>query len=231
MRISEIFYSLQGEGPTTGKPAVFIRSSFCNLNCSGLWECDTKALLGKGKEYTPESLLHYLKELGLLKRIQDKEARLVLTGGEPCLRSNAQFFNQFLDLFGDVQPLTELETNGTLIDPELFDRVTQINCSPKLKSSGVEKTIRIRPFILKQLNKYEKTNFKFVVGNSDDILEILEYIKLLSIPKRKVYLMPAAETKKELQQNLPSIWGVCESLGFNLSTRLHISAFDKRTGV
>src|SRR5258708_930412 len=39
MRVSEVFYSLQGEGELTGVPSVFIRTSGCNLRCT--W-CDTK---------------------------------------------------------------------------------------------------------------------------------------------------------------------------------------------
>ena len=39
LRVSELFYSIQGEGPTLGKPSVFIRLAGCNLEC--VW-CDTK---------------------------------------------------------------------------------------------------------------------------------------------------------------------------------------------
>ena len=35
LKISEIFYSLQREGINTGKPVVFLRTSHCNLACSG----------------------------------------------------------------------------------------------------------------------------------------------------------------------------------------------------
>ena len=46
--VSEVFYSLQGEGSTMGIPAVFLRLSGCNLLCDGAWRCDTIEVWQKG---------------------------------------------------------------------------------------------------------------------------------------------------------------------------------------
>jgi len=75
--VSEIFFSVQGEGPGIGKPAVFLRLSGCNLKCA--W-CDTKYTWHGGKMMTEPTVL---KEI---KRYPCK--RLVVTGGEPLLQQD-----------------------------------------------------------------------------------------------------------------------------------------------
>jgi len=76
VHISEIFYSIQGEGRLLGVPSVFIRTSGCNLRC--VW-CDTPytSWQPQGK---PWSLPKILRE------IDNYPARhVVITGGEPLL--------------------------------------------------------------------------------------------------------------------------------------------------
>ena len=67
MRIAEIFYSLQGEGPAMGRPATFIRLAGCNLTCQG---CDTH--LKSWEEQSPQWVLN---------KVRSK--RVVISGGEP----------------------------------------------------------------------------------------------------------------------------------------------------
>ncbi len=76
MLISEIFYSIQGEGELTGVPSVFLRTSGCNLRCS--W-CDTKyaSWNPEGDEMTVDELV---------EKVTSFPARhVVLTGGEPLV--------------------------------------------------------------------------------------------------------------------------------------------------
>ena len=76
MLISEIFYSIQGEGELTGVPSVFVRTSGCNLRCS--W-CDTKyaSWQPEGTEVSVDEVV--AKVLGYSAR------HCVLTGGEPMI--------------------------------------------------------------------------------------------------------------------------------------------------
>ena len=76
MWISEIFYSLQGEGELTGVPSVFIRFAGCNLRCS--W-CDTKYA-----SWTPEGTHLSMDEI-LAEVERHPAAHVVLTGGEPMI--------------------------------------------------------------------------------------------------------------------------------------------------
>src|SRR5215212_9498055 len=76
MKISEIFYSIQGEGTLTGVPSVFVRTSGCNLRCN--W-CDTPYASWdpEGKPMTVDAIV---------QQIRSHPARhVVLTGGEPMI--------------------------------------------------------------------------------------------------------------------------------------------------
>lgn len=77
--VHEIFYSLQGEGANTGRPAVFVRFSGCDLNCP--W-CDSKGH-EKGQSYTKEQLESAVERLSSGNH---KDICVVLTGGEPTLQ-------------------------------------------------------------------------------------------------------------------------------------------------
>ena len=50
LKISEVFYSIQGEGKTIGTPSVFISLKGCNLLCKGDWECDAIDVWKNGNE-------------------------------------------------------------------------------------------------------------------------------------------------------------------------------------
>src|SRR5688500_17416825 len=76
MKVSEVFYSIQGEGKLVGIPSVFVRASGCNLRCS--W-CDTPY-----SSWEPEGA-----EMGVQQIVAEVEKHgarhVVLTGGEPVI--------------------------------------------------------------------------------------------------------------------------------------------------
>ena len=113
-KVNEIFYSLQGEGRWSGRPAVFVRMSGCNLKCPF---CDTDF---KGyKEMSAEDILAACLEKGGDCRF------IVLTGGEPTLQVDAELIH----LLHQQGYYLSMETNGTHVVPEGIDWIT---CSPKL---------------------------------------------------------------------------------------------------
>src|SRR3954453_23058489 len=76
MKVSELFYSIQGEGKLVGVPSVFVRASGCNLRCS--W-CDTPYA-----SWEPEGEEVAIDEI--VRRVQVFGAKhVVLTGGEPMI--------------------------------------------------------------------------------------------------------------------------------------------------
>lgn len=117
--INEIFYSLQGEGFHTGRPAVFVRFAGCNLRCPF---CDTD--FSHSEPMTAEQIA---------RRVFDYSTHphtlIVLTGGEPSL----QVDNELVDALHAHQQTVTIETNGTRPVPDNIDWVT---VSPKAVSEA-----------------------------------------------------------------------------------------------
>ncbi len=110
-KVNEIFYSLQGEGHNTGRPAVFVRFSGCNLKCPF---CDTE-----------HSAAYEMSDDEILSAVSRYPSRfVVLTGGEPSL----QVDDAFVALLHDAGFEVAMETNGTRPVPSTIDWLT---VSPK----------------------------------------------------------------------------------------------------
>ena len=77
MLISEIFYSLQGEGALSGVPSVFVRTSGCNLRCA--W-CDTPYA-----SWNPEGTTMRVDNIVAAVQSHRTARHVVLTGGEPMI--------------------------------------------------------------------------------------------------------------------------------------------------
>ncbi|MDR3326714.1 MAG: 7-carboxy-7-deazaguanine synthase QueE [Prevotellaceae bacterium] len=117
MRVVEIFYSLQGEGANTGKPAVFVRLAGCNLDCS---YCDTD--WKSGKEMSVEEILLEIKKY--------PSKMVIWTGGEPTLQLTDEWLSHFSEFYNCI------ETNGTNSVPSGID---YISCSPKVSVEVLRK--------------------------------------------------------------------------------------------
>lgn len=246
LAVSEVFYSLQGEGKTVGIPSVFLRLKSCNLTCgftqqqankyvkgeidevkkdldNSTWFCDTANVFLKGhkKDFIDVIPLEFINKLR-------QGAHLIITGGEPLLQEKqiAQYLTWFSGMF-EFTPFVELETNGTKI-VDLF-YVDQINCSPKLSNSGIEKDKRYYPNVIRELSQMDAI-FKFVVSREEDWVEIkqdyLPYIK-----KEQVWLMPAASTLKELLINNKTAAQIAIDNCVNFTSRMQIEIWDQTTGV
>ena len=240
LAISEVFYSIQGEGSTCGYPAVFVRLGGCNLMCGGMgtqfskelengatWRCDTIEVWMKARS----------KEF---KDILDEEsftaikngANVVLTGGEPLMQQNALLgFIKWLRLNVNENCYVEIETNGTIMPlEELQDLVQQFNVSPKLINSGMDKTQTLRKDVIAVFNKHLNTCFKFVVFDKKDWQEISnDYLPL--IDDKNVWLMPAGEDQELLSQTKEYVAELAKDNFFKYTSRLHIDIWNKKTGV
>jgi organic radical activating enzyme len=117
-RIHEIFYSLQGEGFHTGRPAVFVRFAGCNLRCPF---CDTD--FSMRQTMTCEDIVRQALSL-IPSSLPDGRFLLVLTGGEPAL----QVDDTLIDALHKAGFYIAIETNGTRTLPAAIDWIT---CSPK----------------------------------------------------------------------------------------------------
>jgi len=112
LRITEIFYSLQGETSTTGLPTVFVRLTGCPLRCS---YCDTEYAFFGGEKIAVSTIL---------ASVADHGCRYVtVTGGEPLAQPNCV---PLLKQLCDLNYRVSLETSGALSIEHVDARVVVI---------------------------------------------------------------------------------------------------------
>lgn len=226
--VSEVFYSIQGEGRYSGYPAVFLRLAGCNLFCnSASWRCDTIEVWQKGKSTHFEDVLDPYQFLTLRDG-----AHLVITGGEPMLHQDKiDEFLFWLYLEKSIKPFVEIETNGT-IKPStsaFAKKIGHWNVSFKLSNSGEPFEKRINEVALNWFNQQPNSDFKIVISSEGDVSELLsEHGDLF---REKVILMPAGETQEKLNAVRPMVVEQCKILGYRYCDRLHIVTWNQKTGV
>lgn len=236
--VSECFYSIQGEGVTSGVPSVFLRLAGCNLMCGGQgtqfdkelhngaeWRCDTLEVWTQGKNTDFENILTQDQYQRLLNG-----AHLIITGGEPMMQQDkvVAYIKYLRNTLPDLN--VEIETNGTIAPiSELINLNVQFNCSPKLANSGNDKSTRYKLEVIKELDKL-RTQFKFVVSNLNDWKEIYnDFVK--HIKRNKVVLMPAGENQQLLERTRKVASNLAIREGVKYSDRLHIVIWNQKTGV
>jgi organic radical activating enzyme len=217
LAVSEIFESLQGEGPSTGEPSQFLRLARCNLHCR---YCDTR-YTWDFSEYRVEDEVHEMSVEKVAERLRASALRrLVVTGGEPLLQQRA-----LARLFGLIfsETYVEVETNGT-VAPEaaLADRVDQWNVSPKLSNGGDPESLRIRPAVLAALLATGHAYLKLVVRSAEDVAEAEALVAGTGWPRDRVLFMPEAATPAELSERSGFVAAEALRRGVRYSTRLHV---------
>lgn len=230
LSVAETFISIQGEGSTMGRLAVFLRLAGCNLLCGendATWKCDTIEVWKKGTANEFDEILS-AKHLAAL----EAGAHLVITGGEPLLQWAAIL--EFMDwIRGRVKlPVDfEIETNGTLFPADYAWRIDRYNISPKLSNSGVRKEDRYKPDIIESFAFEPLACFKFVIYNQMDLDEMVrDYFPYIH-DKYNIWLMPAADSREELDRISAMVAQAAIDLNVNFSSRLHIALWDRKTGV
>ena len=240
LTISEVFVSVQGEGPSAGKPAAFLRLGHCNLTCS---YCDTPYTWDFAR-YDEAKELRRVPLHELTAFLLDQcPGLVVVTGGEPLIQ------HKLLErLFLEVDQRAaeraeppwpeaggrlsiEVETNGTIRPVAgLAARVNQWNVSPKLRSSGEPPERRFRENALRWFAEQENAFFKFVVDTSESADEALELTLFLGVPKHRVLFMPEAKNRRELEarEDLVADWARQRDVRF--SSRVHLKLWDGERG-
>lgn len=149
LRITEIFYSLQGESNTVGMPTVFIRLTGCPLRCS---YCDTAYAFVGSEKKTLAEIINQVK--------QYKTQYITVTGGEPLAQSAC--LSLMTNLLEEGY-FVSLETSGAL-DISLVDkRVTKVM---DLKTPSSREMDRNLFDNISYLNKQDQV--KFVIANEQD---------------------------------------------------------------
>ena len=225
MRVSEIFYSLQGEGFLAGTPSAFIRLAGCPLRCR--W-CDTKYAWDQtaGAHYSIERILRTIQ--------QWPSNFIVITGGEPMISSELPQLVQELKV---REKHITIETAGIAYIPDLACNLMSI--SPKLSNStpsdpalaAIHEDSRLDIAVLRELIDNYDHQLKFVVDSPDDLSEIQQTIEEIgNVDLKKVMLMPQAVTRDELLAKSPMVADLCKQTGFAFCQRLHILLWNNQTG-
>lgn len=155
--ISEMFYSIQGEGTHAGTPAVFIRFARCNLKCS--W-CDTdfRCRMVLSKKQVVAHMKQTLDAAGIYRA-----PLLVITGGEPMLQYDAELHEALLA--SSRCSKIAIETNGTISVPYLDNLF--VTCSPKLVVFGPKNIQSNRPDEVKVVLDPRDTNLEEHISRID----------------------------------------------------------------
>ena len=230
----EIFASLQGEGPSAGKPCAFIRLSRCNLACvwcdtayTWRFEGDLRPHRG-GVSYdrkTNQVTLSALEAARAIDRLPPR--RLVITGGEPLLQATA--LAELAALLPDHG--IEIETNGTVEPaPRLDAYIDQYTVSPKLAHSGNPAALALLPERLRQWAAEPRAVFKFVIAAPADVTQVMALQAGFGIAPERIFLMPEGTDSAALRGRMAWLAPLCVEQGYRLSDRLHIHLYGDTRG-
>jgi 7-carboxy-7-deazaguanine synthase len=228
MRISETFYSLQGEGKLLGVPSVFVRASGCNLRC--VW-CDTPYASWdpEGDDWTVEKILTDVA--------RHPARHVVLTGGEPMIMQDIVPLAQSLK---DRGYHITVETAATVFREMPIDLAS---LSPKLSNSTphdreggrfaqAHDRQRLRPDVIQQfIDTAADFQLKFVVATEQDLSEIHDLLgQIKGWTPSDVQLMPEGIDATTLAGRAGWINEICLLEGFRYSPRLHVQLYGNKRG-
>jgi len=230
LKYVEFFYSIQGEGPNLGRPAIFLRLKGCNLNCQfSDSRCDTFLLNVSSEEYNsdPKALVSKLRK----KFPFFDKVLLVITGGEPLLKQEAlQLFVHEVLKTKSLDTI-EIETNGTIF-PTIFKHKVRFIVSPKIATQPPQIKTKVISQYLDRLKKHpKKVFFKFVVDTESDVRKILSLDARFRIYRKNVYLMPVGHSRDLVLKNSLKVVELSKKYHFNFSSRLQIMLWDTKRGV
>lgn len=230
MLISEIFYSLQGEGELTGVPSVFVRTSGCNLRCA--W-CDTPYA-----SWNPEGEQRSVPQI--LAEIENHPAakHVVLTGGEPLIAKDVRALATAITATG--RHLT-IETAATVAPDGIPCDLASL--SPKLLNSAPDpvehlawrkkhEATRWQPDVVRAWVDRYAYQFKFVVSRPEDVEELEHMLAALNrdIPRHKVLLMPEGTSLDKIRGRAGWLGELCKARGYRYAHRLHLELYGNRRG-
>lgn len=209
--VHSVFHTIQGEGPLTGHPAIFVRLAGCNLQCP---MCDTE-YTAKRQRMSPEEVLRHVRKLHPGPRL------VVITGGEPFRQNITLLVLLLLDEDYQVQ----IETNGTLPPPEGlpgFEANVWVVCSPK--------TGKVHPLTAERAVAWKYVLRADSVDPSDGLpLRALDHTAHPRVarppegfPVGAVYVQPADEQKVMSNiANRTACIRTCMTHGYTMQLQVH----------
>lgn len=233
LQVSEQFYSIQGEGATVGISANFIRLQGCNHKCK--W-CDTKYTWKNNPDLS-------ISIETILKRLDPRSPRVVITGGEPLLWMD-KGLEELVESLSDNGYVIEIETTGSIIPGSgsgiLLECVDFWNVSPKLFNSFSDKqeTLELShsyresiPVFVDLAKAYNQCIFKFVIVTKECIMDVEDFVNKYNVPKSSIYLMPEGVNRNTQLVLMKDVVEMCLEKGWSFSSRLHCLIWDGKRGV
>lgn len=210
LRITEIFYSLQGETKTVGLPTVFIRLTGCPLRCS---YCDTEYAFHGGKVLELDAILAELE--------QYPTKHVTVTGGEPLAQKACwELMRRLCDAGYEVS----IETCGALSIADIDARVSIVM---DLKTPGSKESHRNLYDNIALLG--QKDQIKFVICSEEDyhwsVSKLIEYDLLERVGE--VLFSPSFH---DLSPSKLADWIVRDRLQVRMQLQLHKLLWDDEPG-
>lgn len=254
--IIEIYPCIQTEGSKAGIPHFMIRTTGCTHRCyfgNGGW-CDTWY-----SSINPEKGHFTLEDIKVLFLAFPYIDHLMISGGSPTMHRDV--VNEIINLAHEVREMfVTIETEGShyietdhkidllSISPKFANSVPRLEygltelVGPKgdtLSAENVDGLARSHnryrlnhDAIGKMILFHRSYHFKPVVDRNDPPWdEIEEFIIAHNIPKKRVWVMPAGDTRESITPNYSYVINECVRRGYNFTGRAHIIAFNTERGV
>ena len=245
--IVEIYTAVQSEGSRAGYPTVVIRTTGCTHRCyfgEGGW-CDSwyTSIHPEKGQYTFNDII---------KMYDDNPhiSEMMLTGGSPTM--HPKLVNELTHLAHDRNIVITIETEGSHFVATDYP-IDLLSISPKFSNSvpvvGVEtpqgrltdermikqhNKLRLNYDAIKKSIEYHTDYHIKPVWDGKDgnaLVEILECINTLNVPKEKVWFMPAGDSREALFKSYPILFDWVRDNGYRMTWRPHIIAFEDQREV
>lgn len=210
LKITEIFYSLQGEARNVGLPTVFVRLTGCPLRCT---YCDTAYAFTGGEWMGIEDIIDEVKK--------HNTVHVTVTGGEPLAQKDCLLL---LEQLCDQGYEVSIETSGAILVDQVDQRVTKV-LDVKTPASKEASKNRLENFSF--LNKQDQ--IKFVICDENDFIwskELIEAHQLES--KAEILFSPEHE---QLEASTLANWILQDHLNVRLQIQLHKYLWGDKPGV
>lgn len=199
LKISEIFFSIQGEARFTGLPTVFVRLTGCPLRCR---YCDTAYAFGGGEWWTLDDIVGEVGQYGM--------RHVCVTGGEPLAQSRCQ---ALLGRLCDEGHEVSLETSGAVDVTDVDPRVCRVVDVKTPASGEVERNIWENLAVLRDTDV-----LKFVICGREDYEWARDVLTEHPDLSCEVFFSPSHD---ELEAGALADWILEDRLPVRLQVQLH----------
>jgi 7-carboxy-7-deazaguanine synthase len=209
LRITEIFYSIQGESNTVGYPTTFVRLTGCPMRCT---YCDTAYAFHGGEKMEIDNVLEKVKDL--------PAKHITVTGGEPLAQPECW---ALLTTLCDEGYAVSLETGGA-ISIEHIDQRVYIVLDVKTPASGEEQNNHYA-----NLDLIKNTDaLKYVICDQNDYLWAKQHIAENQLTARaNILFSPSAD---QLAASQLADWILQDQLEVRLQVQLHKILWGNQAG-